>query len=90
MELAAWQDPRRCGPANRVSAELGELVDACCRVWNRPTADTARLVSLTDFAWARPNPETLWNWYERLAGGAGARGAVVGSAVKELAPSFNR
>lgn len=58
MELA-WQDLRRCDLANRVFADLTEVVDACCRAWNRLIADTARLVSLTDFAWARPNPETL-------------------------------
>jgi hypothetical protein len=58
MELA-WQDLRRCDLANRVFADLTEVVDACCRAWNRLIADTARLVSLTDFARARPNPETL-------------------------------
>ena len=58
MELA-WQDLRRCDLANRVFADLTEVVDACCRAWNRLIADTARLVSLTDFAWARPNPKTL-------------------------------
>jgi hypothetical protein len=57
MELV-WQDLRRRDLANRVFADLGEVVEACCQAWNRLVADTGRLVSLTDFAWARPNPET--------------------------------
>jgi hypothetical protein len=57
MELV-WQDLRRRDLANRVFADLGEVIDACCAAWNKLVADTGRLVSLTDFAWARPNPTT--------------------------------
>jgi hypothetical protein len=47
---------RRREPASRVSADLGEVSDACCRARTRPVADVARLVSLTAFAGARLNP----------------------------------
>jgi hypothetical protein len=57
MELV-WQDLRRRDLANRVFADLREVIDACCLAWNGLVADTGRLVSLTDFAWARPNPTT--------------------------------
>ena len=54
-----WQDLRRRDLANRVFADLREVIDACCRAWDRLVADTGRLVSLTDFARAKPNPTTL-------------------------------
>ena len=53
-----WQDLRRRDLANRVFADLGAVVDACCAAWNKLVADTGRLASPTDFAWARPNPIT--------------------------------
>ena len=58
MELV-WRDLRRRDRANRVVADLGPVVDACCQAWNKLVADTSRLVSLTDVARAQPNPESL-------------------------------
>ena len=52
------QDLRRRDLADRVFADLNEVVDACCRAWNRLVADPGRLTALTDFAWARPTPTT--------------------------------
>jgi transposase len=95
MELV-WQDLRRRDLANRVFDDLGQVIEACCRAWNKPVTDTARLVSLTDFAWARPRPKTLYNWYQSPARKAGrfkglpepaARASSKFVSVGELAPA---
>jgi DDE superfamily endonuclease len=46
-----WLHIRDTWIGHRVFADLGEVIDVCCEVWNRLLADAGRIRSLCSFPW---------------------------------------
>ena len=46
-----WLHIRDTWIGHRVFADLNEVIDVCCEVWNRLLADAGRIRSLCSYPW---------------------------------------